>query len=253
MNTPHRLPAALILAASFVALAACSDDEPVAAPPPADETGATGDDTGATSEDQGPVATLPGSGPSATVAPDLPDELVGEVGPVEVIGDALPVLTTDLGDPPSADVAYGAAAPVLVGQDFDGRTVRVNAVSAGPTMVVFLAHWCPHCNAEIPRLLELRDQGRFPEGLNVVGVSTAQTPGQPNFPPSQWIDSTGWDFPTIADGIDLEREVMIAADAYGVNGFPFVALVGDDGTVRARWSGERNPDEIVELIETELF
>ena len=32
-------------------------------------------------------------------------------------------------------------------------------------MVVFLAHWCPHCNAEIPVLNEWRDSGEIPDGL----------------------------------------------------------------------------------------
>ncbi len=119
-------------------------------------------------------------------------------------------------------------------------------------MVVFLAHWCPHCNAEVPRLNELRDEGRFPEGLNIVAVSTGVNPGRPNFPPSQWFDDMDWTYPVIVDGVDMERETFIAADAYGVDGFPFIMLLDGDGKVVARWSGEREPDEVIELINENL-
>ena len=50
-------------------------------------------------------------------------------------------------------------------------------------MVVLLAHWCPHCNAEIPVLNEWRDSGEIPDGLNIVGVSTGASADAPNFPP----------------------------------------------------------------------
>ena len=218
-----------------------------------------GDDAGAAATTAVPVTTgnaAPGTtaavaaGPDATVSPDLPPELAGEIGPVEVDGDALPVLgQVDVADDP----ALGLTAPVLVGEDYEGNTVRVDAAVDGPTMVVFLAHWCPHCNAEVPRLNELRDAGSFPEGLNVVAISTATNPTRPNYPPSQWITDVDWTYPVIADGIDLAAEVQyIAAGAYGVDGFPFTTLLDADGKVVARWSGEREPDQVLDLITSNL-
>jgi cytochrome c biogenesis protein CcmG/thiol:disulfide interchange protein DsbE len=193
-------------------------------------------------------ATSETDGPDATVSPGLPTELVGSVGPIEVIGENLPPLTD-----PDADPAIGALAPVIVGQSFDGETVRIDAAANGPTLVVFLAHWCPHCNAEIPRINELRDANRFPAELNIVGISTAMTSGRDNFPPGEWLDRLDWSYPAIADGIDFEREVLIAAEAFGVNGFPFVTLIDSEGSVAARWSGEREPDEFIELITSGLL
>ena len=93
------------------------------------------------------------------------EEVLGEV---EVTGDALP--TYAQGDDP----AIGMTAPVLVGADYDGNPTRVDPVNDGPTMVIFLAHWCPHCNAEVPKLLQLREDGRIPEGVNVVAGSTGR-------------------------------------------------------------------------------
>ena len=205
--------------------------------------------TGDTVGSQSTVAN--GGGPDATISPDLPAEYLPAIGPVEVIGDPLPPLTIGPDDPREDDVAVGMRAPVLVGVGYDGATVRIDAAADGPTMVVFLAHWCPHCNAEVPRLNQLRDQGRFPADLNVVAVATASDPSRPNFPPGQWLAGLDWTYPAMADGIDVQAG-YIAAAAYGVSGFPFVALVDGEGNVAARWSGESTPDEVVDRIATYL-
>lgn len=199
-----------------------------------------------------PTAEAPAAGadgPNATVSPDLPENIRSEFGPVEVVGDALPQLA---GAAVADDEALGLTAPVLIGQDYARNPVRVDAATDGPTMVVFLAHWCPHCNSEVPRLNGLRDAGAFPDGLNVVAVSTAVNPSQPNFPPSEWITSVDWTYPVIADGVDMDDGSYIAADAYGVDGFPFTVLVDGDGAVVARWSGEREPDDVLADIGTYL-
>jgi cytochrome c biogenesis protein CcmG, thiol:disulfide interchange protein DsbE len=236
MNRRHRF-AAVTVGALVLVTAACGDDDPVESDPvetsPAD-TGTAG--TGAAT----------GDGPNATVAPNLPEELAGEVGPLEVIGSPLPPLgqgTTVADDP-----ALGMVAPVLVGLDYDGSTVRVDAEENGPTMVVFVAHWCPHCNSEIPRINELRDAGSLPADLNVVAVSTAIDPTRPNFPASEWLDDLDWTYPAIADGVDMQAQRFIGTAAFGVDGFPFVTLIGADGTVAARWAGEHGTDELLELV-----
>ena len=111
-------------------------------------------------------------------------------------------------------------------------------------MVVFLAHWCPHCNAEIPVINELRDAGRVPAGVNVVAVSTAVSPGQPNFPPSKWLDDKDWTYPAMADGVDMVNETFIASNAFGVTGFPFITLIDANGSggrpLVGRAPGERD-------------
>ena len=189
--------------------------------------------------------------PSAEqAASDTPNELPQEVAdvmrPVEVIGAALPQLaTTDI----SADPAVGTPAPVLVGEDYAGQPVRIDAAVSGPTMVVVLAHWCPHCNDEIPVLNQLRDDGRIPEGVNVVAVSSLINPSAPDFPPDTWIDDMDWTYPVLADGVDLELDAFVGANALGVSGVPFTTLIDADGNVAARWAGARPPDEIVSQLE----
>jgi len=182
--------------------------------------------------------------------PRQPAELVGYIRPVEVTGDKLPILQVDSVE---ADPARGSRAPVVSGEDFEGRTVRIDAVASGPTMVVFHAHWCSHCDDEILVINRLRDQGSFPEGLNIVGVSTAVMDDRPNFPPDGWLESKGWTYPVIADGVEFEGEAFAAALAFGVSAFPFVVLIDADGVVQARWAGVRDGDVIIELIDQSLM
>jgi thiol-disulfide isomerase/thioredoxin len=179
-------------------------------------------------------------GDSATTTA-LPDDLVAEFRPVVVEGSVLPPLEN-----PNDDPAVGLAAPVLVGESFDGSAVTT-ASEDGPALVVIFAHWCPHCNNEIPRLLALEDAGRFPDDLKIVGVSTGVRADRPNFPPSEWIVERGWPWPVIADDVDFA-----GAEAFGVTAFPFITVVDADGTVRARWTGESAPDDFMAKLDVAL-
>lgn len=162
---------------------------------------------------------------------------------VEVTGTGLAPLSREGGPDP----AFGLAAPALVGSDYAGETVEVTPGSDGPLMLVFLAHWCPHCNAELPRLNEWRDSGEVPDDLAVVGVSTAVDDERPNFPPGSWLAENDWTWPVLGDDAALT-----AAGAYGVSGLPFLVVVGDDGTVLARHSGELSVEELDAFVDTAL-
>lgn len=243
-RTPRTLAAVAFVAVTLAACGGGDDDaaEPVATPPPAESVEPCPAPTT-------PATSVPAGGPTATVPPDAPEALLPAIGPVDVIGTPL----ADLGEATIAtDPARCAAAPVLVGLGFDGEPVTIDAATDGPTMVVFLAHWCPHCNAEVPRLTELRDAGRFPEWLNIVAVATGSSPDRPNFPPGDWLESRDWTWPAMADGIDMATGTWVAATAYGISGFPFIALVDGNGNVTARWSGESTPDELIARIDTYL-
>jgi thiol-disulfide isomerase/thioredoxin len=163
---------------------------------------------------------------------------VEQTRPVAVAGDALPAFGAD------PDPAIGLAAPTLTGESFDGRPVSI-APSAGPMAIWFVAHWCPHCQAEVPRIVDLAEQGRLPDGVEIAAVSTAVDETGPNYPPSAWFDREAWPFPVMAD--DAEGT---AAAAYGLQGFPFLVLVDADGIVTLRTSGELGDDGIVAALES---
>lgn len=228
-----RRPIALSVLA-VTALAACSGDD------------SASPDEIPTSDESSDGSTAPDGDVGPTIAPDVPEGWLPGVGPLAVVGDPLPQLPVSGDDP-----AVGMQAPVIVAETVDGEPVRVEAAVDGPTWLVFLAHWCPHCNAEIPVINELRDTGRIPDGVNVVAISTAYTPDRPNWPPAEWLADMGWTYPAIHDGIDPEavQSPYIAETAFGVGGYPFSVLLDGDGRVVTRFSGEHQVDDLASLVD----
>jgi thiol-disulfide isomerase/thioredoxin len=139
---------------------------------------------------------------------------------------------------PDNDPARGKIAPVLNGFSFDGAPLTV-APTGKPMLVVFLAHWCSHCNAEVPRLIEWKNSGTMPADMEVFGVSTGARDDAPNWPPSQWVVDKGWPWPVMADSEDQN-----AALAFGVSGYPGMILLDGNGKVLARRSGEASIEEL---------
>ncbi|MGP1675459.1 MAG: TlpA family protein disulfide reductase [Candidatus Limnocylindrales bacterium] len=161
---------------------------------------------------------LPSSGPSASVS-------AGPGSPV-ITGASLPEFTN-----PTGDAAVGLAAPVVSGASFDGTATGI-ATDGRPKVVIFLAHWCPHCQAEVPVIQDWLDANGPPEGVDLVSVATGIDPGAPNYPPDAWLAREGWTVPVIVDPTNS------IASAYGLSAFPFWTFIGSDGTVRARTTGE---------------
>jgi cytochrome c biogenesis protein CcmG, thiol:disulfide interchange protein DsbE len=192
------------------------------------------DDGDSASTVPAPGATAPSSAGSTPSGGTI-DPLAASV---TVDGEPLPPL-----EDPNDDAAVGMKAPALHGTDYAGQPTDIVPGAGGPMMIVFLAHWCPHCNAEVPVLLEWRDSGAIPPDLQIFGVSTAVSPDRPNFPPGQWLEDKGWEWPVLADDVDFT-----AGAAYGVTGFPGFTLVDADGNVSARGSGEISIDDLQELV-----
>ena len=154
---------------------------------------------------------------------------------VKVTGDKLAPMPESGDDP-----AVGKAAPTLTGYDLAGRPVTIDPGSDGKaTMVVFLAHWCPHCNYEIPVLNEWKEKGLTPPNLRVVGVTTASRQDQANWPPSKWLVAKKWAFDQFADS-----EKQDASAAYGVGGYPLLVFIDAAGNVTSRTSGEVPVEDI---------
>jgi cytochrome c biogenesis protein CcmG, thiol:disulfide interchange protein DsbE len=183
--------------------------------------------------------------PADTTPPaEVEAALAAVLGEVEVVGEPLPQFVDGAADP-----AVGTTAPVVVGADYDGNDVRIDAVADGPTMVVVVAHWCPFCNDELPKINQLLDEGRIPDGVNVVLVSSGLAPDRANFPPDAWLESAGWTLPVVADGPG-DTASFAASSAYGTAGVPFVTLIDGEGTVTGRWAGARDIEQLAAALET---
>ena len=187
---------------------------------------------------------------SGVLAPgETPRETFGENveanQPVVVTGDPLPGLDSVV----DVDPAIGTAMPVVNGASFDGRPITVGGPTDGPTMYVFLAHWCPHCNDEIPELIDLKNSDGIPEGVNVVAISTAVDETRPNYPPSDWLVKKNWpsQWPVMADSADSMSFVV-----NGGGGFPYLLIADADGNVLDRASGTKSAEELATWLKDTL-
>ena len=177
---------------------------------------------------------------------EVTTDAVQEQGPVEVGGSALPPYPEVQGfvAPAEQDPAVGQTPPTLTGEGFDGGRVVIDPADGTAKVVVFLAHWCPHCQAEVPVLQGWIDDGNLPEDVEVYAVSTAVTEARPNFPPSEWLEREGWTSPVLLDDPDQS-----AAAAWGLRSFPYLVFVDADGKVTRRASGELPADQFAALVD----
>lgn len=146
---------------------------------------------------------------------------------VVIEGSALPAFTD-----PADDPAVGQPVPILSGTGLDGEPLRIGA-GQGPMAIVLLAHWCSHCQAEVPVLVEYLASKGMPPGVRLVGLSSSIDPTRPNYPPSAWLEREGWSVPTLVDDASSR-----ALAALGMTSFPGFVFVDADGRVVQRFTGE---------------
>lgn len=166
---------------------------------------------------------------------DRPEAAAG----IRVRGAALPPLPDDGRDP-----AVGRPLPAMSGTTLDGDRLTV-PTRGRPAIVLFVAHWCPHCQAEVPLVQRWVDGGGLPAGVDLATVSTAVDPRRPNYPPGAWLAEEGWTAPVLTDDGD-----QAGARAAGVTAFPYFVAVDAAGDVIGRASGELTTAQLDDLAAT---
>ena len=164
---------------------------------------------------------------------------VEETRPVQTSGE-LPIYQ-GAGRP---DTAVGQTLPTIHGQSFNGTPVDIEP-NGRRKVIIVAAHWCPHCQAELPRLADQLRQHPAPADVDITVVTTDTTSTRPNYPPSEWLFSLGWSTPMLADD-----EQGDAGRALGVSSFPYFVVVDADGRIVSRTSGEIGAQAFAALIES---
>lgn len=169
---------------------------------------------------------------SEPVAAGLP------VGEISVKGNPL----TPYSDGP--DQSIGLPAPSFSGPGIDSEIISIENDGKAKA-IIFLAHWCPHCQREVPIVQDYIDTFGLPEGVDLIAVATSIDKGRDNYPPTEWLQREGWSSPAI---YDLNREI---ADAYGLEAFPYWVFIDKDFNILARRTGNI-PQDLVGALLVEL-
>ena len=152
---------------------------------------------------------------------------------------------TILGDPIPVDPEIGYLAPSFKAQLNTGsELVTIDPADGTVRLIGFFAHWCPHCQPEVPRVSKWLEENGVPTEIEILAVSTAVREGTPNYPPSEWFTKERWPTDILVDNQDNDL-----ASAYGLAGFPYWVLVDATGRVVHRSSGELTEEQFGYLVE----
>jgi cytochrome c biogenesis protein CcmG/thiol:disulfide interchange protein DsbE len=130
----------------------------------------------------------------------------------------------------------GATAPDFKLTGSDGSMLTKADIAGKPTLMVFFASWCPHCNNEAPLLKDLATKNPDVQFV-AVGVSDRETKDDIfNFQKKY-----SFPFPTYYDGGN-------AASAYGISSYPTLMAVDKTGVIRDVETGEKTPDQLNAIL-----
>ncbi|HLV90689.1 MAG: redoxin family protein [Acidimicrobiales bacterium] len=163
----------------------------------------------------------------AIAGEEPPDETAG-FGTPTVTGTNLPAVE----NPNAGDPAVGMTAPTVVGTDWDGNEVAIEP-DGRPKIVVFLAHWCPHCQAEVPVINNWLANGGLPEGVDMYAATIFTNARRPNFPPQTWLQRENWEVPTVMD--NAENAIALG---FGVMSTPTYIVLDGENKNLGRAAGE---------------
>ena len=76
----------------------------------------------------------------------------------------------------------------------ESQNLYVNYPDERPTIFLFVAHWCPYCQNEIPVVKNwIQNEQLFEQGVNIVLVVTNINPDKSNYPPDLWLNREEWE------------------------------------------------------------
>jgi thiol-disulfide isomerase/thioredoxin len=201
------------------------------------------DDADETSSSLG-LSTPPTPAPTVSTIPPSSLPPISNGGP-SVATAAVTVTGAPLAALPNsgADPAVGAVFPDLRGVKVTDSSPLAITNDGRPKVIIFLAHWCPHCQREVPLLTGWIADNGMPTTVDLYAVSTGVVKERGNFPPAEWLIKEQFPVPTLAD--DPRGTAFNAA---GLTAFPSFVAVGADGTVKRRATGELSIEQFETLI-----
>lgn len=154
-------------------------------------------------------------------------------------GDSAPTASIE------GTAAQGQPFPNITGEDmYTGRQVSTKDMQGKPTLVVVWAHWCPHCQKELPIIQQMSKDEAGDFNFLTVTTAAGQQPAQAQYAtPATLMKTQGITMPTLRDD---GTTIMQALD---VQGFPTLLMVDADGKLVGRASGEMPKDQLLSFMQ----
>ena len=168
---------------------------------------------------------------SEPIAAGLPE------GETTVTGEILRVYAGECDD----NIAVGLPGPLFSGPNQNSEIVSLEK-NGNAKALLFLAHWCPHCQNEVPAVQEIINLMGVPDGVDVIAIATSIDRGRDNYPPQDWLAREGWSETQI---YDIDKDI---ATAYGLTSFPYWVFLDKDLNVIARRAGNLPGDYVGQLL-----
>jgi thiol-disulfide isomerase/thioredoxin len=165
------------------------------------------------------------SGASAAVAPSVP-------------AGYLPLF--EQGQP---DAALGSVLGEVAGIEYYTETeMTVDPTDGTARAWLIWAHWCPHCQRELPPLSEwyAANADQYPN-VELISVSSSIDPTRGN-PLEPYLDELQLPFPVIVD------PDLTLAEQFGLSAYPFWVFTAGDGTTLLRVAGFLEIDQVASIF-----
>ena len=158
---------------------------------------------------------------------------------IELSGEKVKIMNPSTG----IDTAGGKISPTIRYKLPDDE-IYVTYPENNPTIILFVAHWCPYCQEEIPEVIRwIEEDGVLEKGLSVLLVVTSTDPSKPNYPPKDWLYNEKWQYPVIYD--DSNNSI---ANYFGVQYFPSWVFTEGDKSIAMTYAGKISKEELSKLI-----
>ena len=170
-------------------------------------------------------------------------EYIHHVSNFSVSGEKLSIF-----DPASEiDSTKGKKSP-KINYLLESQNVYVDYTDERPTIFLFVAHWCPYCQNEIPIVKNwVQNEQLFDHGINIVLVVTNTNPDKSNYPPDLWLNNEEWGYPVIYDD-----NLSTLGKYFGVPAFPYWVFTEPDGTIAFRYAGSLSEEQLLDIIDVSI-
>ena len=111
------------------------------------------------------------------------------------------------------NVRKGAKLPSFELMDFNRTKIKSHKIlnNGNPTLLVFVAEWCPHCQHELPEIQRFYEENKDSVNVAVVFISKNTTMADSK----KFIDENGFTFPVY---YDLDRSLI---NAFKIKSVPY--------------------------------